>query len=92
MINVAGLKCFPEEIEAVIAEVPGVAAARVSGKANPRFGAVPVAEIEPRDPAQPPKISAIAAHCRDALARYKVPVEFRFVASVPRTASGKIQR
>ncbi len=92
VINVAGLKCFPEEIEAVISEVPGVAAVRVSGKANPRFGAVPVAEIEPRDPAQPPKISAITAHCREALARYKVPVEFRFVASVPRTASGKIQR
>jgi long-chain acyl-CoA synthetase len=91
VINVAGLKCFPEEIEAVIAEVPGVAAVRVSGKANPRFGSVPIAEIEPRDPAQPPKISAVAAHCREALARYKVPVEFRFVASIPRTASGKIQ-
>lgn len=92
VINVAGLKCFPEEIEAVISEVPGVVAARVSGKANPRFGAMPVAEIEPADPAHPPKISVIAAHCREALARYKVPVEFRFVASVPRTASGKIQR
>ena len=92
VINVGGLKCFPEEIEAVLGEVPGVAAARVSGKENPRFGAVPVAEIEPRHPAQPPKISTLAAHCREALARYKVPVEFRFVERVPRTASGKIQR
>lgn len=92
VINVAGLKCFPEEIETVIAEVPGVAAVRVSGKANPRFGAVPIAEIEASDPAQPPKVARLAAHCREALARYKVPVEFRFVARVPRTASGKIQR
>ncbi|MEA3209640.1 MAG: long-chain acyl-CoA synthetase [Chthoniobacter sp.] len=92
VINVAGLKCFPEEIEAVLCEVPGVQRARVSGKANPRFGAVPIAEIVPRDPANPPKIAALAAHCRSALARYKVPVEFRLVESVPLTPSGKIQR
>jgi long-chain acyl-CoA synthetase len=92
VINVAGLKCFPEEIEAVIGEIPGVAASRVSGKANPRFGSVPIAEIEPIDPARPPKIAALAAHCREALSRYKVPVEFRIVERLPRTASGKIQR
>jgi long-chain acyl-CoA synthetase len=92
VINIAGLKCFPEEIEAVLCELPDVLCARVSGKANPRFGAVPVAEIVPRDPANPPKISALAAHCRGALARYKVPVEFRLVESVPLTPSGKIQR
>ena len=57
-----------------------------------RLGAVPVAEIVPRDPANPPKISALAAYCRGALARYKVPVEFKLVESVPLTPSGKIQR
>jgi len=92
VINVAGLKCFPEEIEAVLCEVPEVLRARVTGKPNPRFGAVPVAEVVPRDAANPPKISALAAYCRGALARYKVPVEFRLVESVPLTASGKIQR
>ena len=92
VINVAGMKCFPEEIEAVLNEIPEVRRARVLGKANTRFGAVPVAEIVPRDPANPPKISALAAHCRGALARYKVPVEFRMVESVPLTPSGKIQR
>jgi len=92
VINVAGLKCFPEEIEAILCEVPEVKRARVTGKPNPRFGAVPVAEIVPRDPANPPKISALAAYCRGALARYKVPVEFKLVESVPLTPSGKIQR
>jgi len=92
VINVGGLKCFPEEIEAVLAEVAGVGAVRVSGKENARFGAVPIAEIEACDPALAPKISALAAHCREALARYKVPVEFRFVERIPRTPSGKIQR
>ncbi len=92
VINVAGLKCFPEEVEAVLRELPEVKFARVFGRENARFGAVPVAEIVPRDPAHPPKQSALAAHCRTALARYKVPVEFRIVESVPLTASGKIQR
>jgi len=92
VINVAGLKCFPEEIEAVLCEMTEVRRARVSARANSRFGAVPVAEVVPSDPAHPPKISALAAHCRSALARYKVPVEFRLVESVALTASGKIQR
>lgn len=92
VINVAGLKCFPEEIELVLAEVPGVRAVRVIGRAHPKFGAVPVAEIVPVDPVEPPKITALLAHCRSRLARYKTPVEFRWVESLPLTPSGKIMR
>ncbi len=92
VINVGGLKCFPEEIEAVLCEVPGVAAARVSGKENARFGAVPIAEIEPRNPADPPRVPELSRHCRKALASYKVPVAFTFVERILRTASGKIKR
>ena len=90
VINVGGLKCFPEEIEAVLCELPGVAAARVVGRAHPRFGAVPVAEIEARG--APPSAGTMASHCRRALAGYKVPVSFQVVAHLPRTASGKVRR
>jgi long-chain acyl-CoA synthetase len=92
VINVAGLKCFPEEIETVLAQVEGVRAVRVSGRPHPKVGAVPLAEIVPVDPVAPPKVSALIGHCRSQLARYKVPVEFRFVESLPLTASGKIKR
>ena len=92
VINVAGLKCFPEEIESVLCQMPEVKAARVSGRPHPKVGAVPMAEIVPRDPGAPPKIAALIAHCRPQLARYKIPVEFRFVESVPLTASGKVKR
>ena len=92
VINVGGLKCFPEEVEAVLCEWPGVAAARVSGRENARFGAVPVAEIEPRNPADPPRVSDLSQYCRKALASYKVPVAFSFVEQIQRTASGKIKR
>ena len=92
VINVGGLKCFPEEIEAVLNEVPGVAAARVIGREHTRFGAVPVAEIEAQFPNSPPTAALMVSHCRKALAGYKVPVSFQIVEHVPRTASGKIQR
>jgi long-chain acyl-CoA synthetase len=92
VINVAGLKCFPEEIEAILCEHPGVLAARVSGKAHDRVGAIPVAEIVPRDSSAPPSILSLNTHCRRALSRYKVPVEFKMVERLPKTASGKLKR
>ena len=92
VINYGGLKCFPEEIEAVLCEHPGVAAARVFGKQNARFGAIPIAEIEVRDPAHPPAKTELLTHCARRIAAYKVPVSLQFVERVPRTASGKIKR
>ena len=92
VINVAGLKCFPEEVEAVLGEVPGVAQARVLGRPHPKAGAVPVAQVVPVDPRCPPSVADIALRCRERLARYKVPVEFAFVESLPLTASGKLRR
>ena len=90
VINVAGMKCFPEEVEAVLQSHPGVRAVCVSGRVHPQFGAVPVAEIIPAEP--PPSIASLQEHCRASLARYKVPVEFRFVHDFARTPSGKIRR
>ncbi len=94
VINVAGLKCFPEEIEAVLCEVPERSTASAGhGQGQSAFWRHPRGgNCMPRDPANPPKISVLAAYCRGALARYKVPVEFKLVESVPLTPSGKIQR
>ena len=90
VINIAGMKCFPEEVEAVLLTHPGVRAARVTGEGHPQFGAVPVADIVAANP--PPSVENLVEHCRNALARYKIPVEFRFVHKLPKTASGKIRR
>lgn len=92
VIDVGGLKCFPEEIEAVLAEHPGVQAAHVAPRRHERVGAVPIAEIVPSDPARPPDAATLARHCRERLARYKVPVEFRIVSTLASTASGKLRR
>jgi long-chain acyl-CoA synthetase len=93
VINVGGMKCFPEEVEAVLCSHPAVAECRISAAAHPTFGSVPVAEIVPAGGgAEPPKPSELMGWCRARLSSYKLPVKFSYVAAIPKTASGKIQR
>jgi len=91
-ISMAGMKFFCEEVEDVIAAQPGVRACRVLAREHPRLGEIPVAEIVPEDPAHPPPRAELVAACRAALPVYKVPREFRVVAELARTATGKIRR
>ncbi len=92
VINIGGMKCFPEEVEAVLNAHPGIKESRVFPQDNPTFGQVPMAEIVATDPAAPPKIPQLIAHCRERLSNYKRPVKFIFVRELPKTASGKIRR
>lgn len=92
VINVAGLKVFPEEVEAVLIQHEQVKEVRVFGRDHPQVGAVPAAEIVPIDPTHPPKGSALAGFCKNKLATYKRPIQFTFVDALPKTPSGKIKR
>ena len=90
VINVGGMKCFPEEVEAVLNAHPAVRESRVTGMPHPTFGGVPVAEIVPEGEA--PKALELSGWCRSRLSSYKRPVKFTFVEAISKTASGKIQR
>lgn len=92
VINVGGLKCFPEEVEAVLCSHAGVKAARVSGRSHPALGAVPVAEIIAADTAAPPPMIELRKLCQQRLSAYKVPLFYTFVSELPLTASGKLRR
>ncbi len=92
VINVGGMKCFPEEIEAVLNEHAGVKESRVRASPHPSFGMVPVAEVVPADPAAPPETKDLIRHCRERLSGHKVPVKLSVVEAIPKTPSGKIQR
>lgn len=92
IINVGGLKCFPEEVEEILRQHPSVAAARVVGRPHPGLGAAPVAEIVLSDSIAQPSPQELRKHCQQQLAAYKVPVVFQFVPSLPLTSSGKISR
>lgn len=88
-IVVAGMKVFAEEIESVLEGLPGVREARVIGQAHARLGEVPCAEIVPEPSQPPPEPAALARACAAVLSSYKVPVEFRIVDAIARTAGGK---
>jgi long-chain acyl-CoA synthetase len=91
-INLAGMKFFCEEVEAVLEEHPAVRRSRVSARCHPHLGDIPVAEIEAVDRAAPPPRAELVSLCRERLASYKIPREFRFVETLATTASGKVVR
>lgn len=92
VINVGGMKFFPEEVEAVLNAHPEIEASRVYGEAHERFQTISIAQVVPRDRSHPPATAALARHCRDRLAGYKVPLRFQFLDELPLTASGKVRR
>ncbi|HTY54784.1 MAG TPA: fatty acid--CoA ligase family protein [Candidatus Binataceae bacterium] len=100
IINVGGLKVYPEEIEAVINRHPEVRMSLVKSRRNPITGAIVVADVMVKEDAHRDAPSGahdalkdeILSACREALAPYKVPAQIRFVASLGVANSGKLAR
>lgn len=96
VINVGGLKVFPEEVEAVINAHPGVRMSLVKARKNPITGAVVVADVvlagDGDSPAPDVMTRSIVESCRNVLAPHKVPAMIRYVASLEVSASGKLVR
>ncbi|MBI3880960.1 MAG: acyl--CoA ligase [Verrucomicrobia bacterium] len=91
VINLAGRKIFPEEIEAVLNRHPAVRESRVFGRAHAHLGEVVEAEVV----LDPPEatLDSVRAFCREHLASYKIPMRFTVVTALPRTpVTGKIRR
>ncbi|ONF62099.1 SDR family NAD(P)-dependent oxidoreductase [Amycolatopsis keratiniphila] len=88
VIVCGGQNVHPTEIEAVIAELPGVEDVLVTGRPDEVLGAVPVAFLVSAEP----DLDAVRALCRRRLSAYKVPVAFHLVERLPRTPSGKALR
>ena len=92
LIKSGGENIYPAEIERVLLAHPGVRDAAVVRRSDARWGEVPVAFVAADEAAF--DSDALAAFCRERLAAYKVPREFRRieVADLPRSSTGKIQR
>ncbi|MCC6765362.1 MAG: AMP-binding protein [Deltaproteobacteria bacterium] len=90
-IVVAGLKLFPEEVEAVLAAHPTVAESRVVARPHRALGELPHAEIVLR-PGTRFDRDALARHCAARLSPWKMPVTYTVVAAIPKTPGGKILR
>jgi fatty-acyl-CoA synthase len=82
-----GENVYPAEVESVLHEHPGVADAAVVGVPDERWGEVGVAFVVAAEPVDD---ETLIAHCRERLARYKVPKRVRFVDALPMSAMNKV--
>ena len=89
MIVSGGENIHPLEVEDVLARHPGVAEVAVIGAPDDRLGQRVVAVV-----AGSATEAELDRHClsSETLARFKRPREYRFVAELPKSASGKILR
>jgi len=91
VINMAGRKVFPEEIEAVLNRHPAVRESRAYGRPHPHLGQVVEADVVLHHPDA--DLESVRNLCRAALAPFKIPSRLHAVNSLPRTtATGKIRR
>jgi acyl-coenzyme A synthetase/AMP-(fatty) acid ligase len=100
VINVGGLKVYPEEVEGVLNADPRVRMSLVRSKKNAIMGAVVVAEVVLEDSVgsglDAPQAEGIKGElleaCRRALPAHKVPARLSFVPALELTAAGKLVR
>jgi long-chain acyl-CoA synthetase len=90
MILVSGFNVYPNEVESVIAALPGVLECGVTGVADAKSGEAVKAVIVRRDPALTADV--VIAHCRKHLTGYKLPRHIEFRDALPKTPIGKILR
>jgi O-succinylbenzoate-CoA ligase len=82
--NIAG-----SEVERVLYEHEAVLEAAVVGRPDERWGEVPVAYVVLRDGASV-AAEELIEHCRERLAKFKVPKDVTFLDALPRNPSGKV--
>lgn len=90
VILVSGFNVYPNEVEERIANVPGVLEVGVIGLPDEALGERVCAYIVTNTPS--PTQEQIIDHCREHLARYKVPKSIVFVDELPKSPIGKILR
>jgi acyl-coenzyme A synthetase/AMP-(fatty) acid ligase len=98
IINVGGLKVYPEEVEAVLNADARVRMSLVKARRNPITGAIVAAEVVLSPDQNPDAATAEALKnelleaCRRKLPAHKVPAVLRIVPALELTAAGKLVR
>jgi acyl-coenzyme A synthetase/AMP-(fatty) acid ligase len=93
MIKVSGLWVSPIEIESVLLEHPAVSEGAVVGISVEGLTKVKAFVIVKGDaPASDALAAELQEHCKSRLQRFQYPHVIEFVAELPKTVTGKIQR
>ncbi len=91
VIKSSAYRIGPEEIESTLATHPAVADAGVIGVPDEVRGQIAKAFVVLK-PGHTVSSEELIEHCKDKIARYKLPREVVFVSELPRTAVGKLLR
>ena len=85
IINIAGMKVFPQEIEGVLNLHQDIKESHVYGMKHSRFGELVIANIVPEEDCGKIVEGELIAYCRERLSAYKIPQEIRVVDRIQRT-------
>ncbi|KAJ0963805.1 hypothetical protein J5N97_028927 [Dioscorea zingiberensis] len=91
LINRGGEKISPIEVDAVLLAHPDVAQAVAFGVPDPKYGEEINCAVIAREGAGLDE-AEVLRHCKKNLASFKVPKKVFLTDSLPKTATGKIQR
>ena len=91
IIKSRGEKVSPKEIEDVLYSLPGIAEAAVIGVPDEVLGQAIQAVVTLREGAQLTE-NDVLRHCAERLENFMVPQSVVFMASLPKTGSGKINK
>ncbi|HKX17613.1 MAG TPA: long-chain fatty acid--CoA ligase [bacterium] len=92
VINTAGYKVWPREVEEVLYAHPAVQLAAVVGAPDAYRGETVKAFVVLREDADGVTAGDLVAYCRERLALYKVPREVEFREALPMSGAGKVLR
>jgi 2-aminobenzoate-CoA ligase len=94
MIITAGYNVGGPEVEDALLRHPAVAECGVIGKPDEERGMIVKAfcVLKPGHAPGPAMVRALQEHVKASIAPYKYPREIEFVAGLPRTETGKLQR
>ena len=90
MILVSGFNVYPNEIEDVVAQCPGVLEVAAVGVPDEKSGEAVKIVVVKKDPNLTAEI--LRAHCKENLTGYKLPKYIEFRDALPKTNVGKILR
>jgi long-chain acyl-CoA synthetase len=90
MIIVSGFKVYPNEVEEVLSEMPGILECAVIGTPDEETGEAVKAFIVKRDADL--SEDQVLEYCKQQLTNYKRPKKIIFRSELPKTNVGKILR
>jgi len=86
-----GENVYPAEVEAVLNNHPAIKESAVIGITDEKWGEVGLAFVV-QDSSTKVSSEDLKTHCLANLAKFKIPVQFQIIESLPRNDSGKIDR